>query len=66
MVNLLIQNFTPFLVLHLLPFQIEEYQRKGGIITKQDPVGPSWEDQPPLPPQHVLYLPLSYRKTSAS
>ena len=62
MVNLLIQNFIPFLVLHLLPFQIEEYQKKGGIITKQDPMGPSWED----PPQHVLYLPLSCRKTSAS
>ena len=53
-VNLGYPKFHPFLVLHLLPFQIEEYQRKGGIITKQDPMGPSWEDPPthttcPLP-----------------
>ena len=47
MMNLSIQNFTPFLVPPLVPLRIEEYQRKGGIETKQGPVGP-FQVQKPL------------------
>ena len=35
-INLSTQIFLSFLVPHLFPFKIEEYQRKGGIETEQD------------------------------
>ena len=48
MISLSVQNIIPFLVPYLLPFKIEEYQIKQGVITEQDSVGPSQET--PLPP----------------
>ena len=41
MINLSIQNFIPFLLSHLFLLRIEEQQRKGRFVTKQEPVGPS-------------------------
>ena len=41
MINLSIQNFVPVLVIASTPLRIEEYQRKGGTESKQDPVGSS-------------------------
>ena len=46
MINLSVQNFILFLFPPPIPLRIEEYQRKGGIETKQDPVGPSRVQKP--------------------
>ena len=53
MINLSIQNFIPFLV-PPVPLRIEEYQRKGGIETKQDPSGPSWVQKPLHAPRFLF------------
>ena len=50
MINLSIQNFTPFVALPLFPVKIEEYQRKEGIKTEQDPAGPSRYKSPSMSP----------------
>ena len=54
MINLSIQHFIPFLVLHLSLLKTEEYQRKGGFEMEWDPM---------VLPLHVLHLPFVYGKT---
>lgn len=49
-----------FLVPQLFPLNTEEYQRKGGIITEQEPIVASQD----RPLDHVLHLPLIWRKNS--
>ena len=53
MINLCIQNFITSLV--PVPLRIEEYQRKVGIKTKQDPAGPSWVQKPLCVPPFLVY-----------
>ena len=54
MINLSIQYFIPFLVLHLSLLKTEEYQRKGGFEMEQDHM---------VLPLHVLCLLFVYGKT---
>ena len=54
MINLSIQHFIPFLVLHLSLLKTEEYQRKGGFEMEWDPM---------VLPLHVLHLPFVYGNT---
>ena len=58
MINLFVQHFIPFLVLHLSLLKTEEYQRKGGFEMEQDAMA--------LPLHvllHVLRLPFVYGNT---
>ena len=41
--------YIPFLILHLFSLKTEEFQRKGEIVTEQDPMRPS-QDRPFLCP----------------
>ena len=52
MINLSIQYFIPFLVLHLSLLKTEEYQRKGGFEMEQDHMVLAHL-------QHVLCLPIA-------
>ena len=62
--NLSTQNCFPFLILHLFPLKIEEYQREvEGIVTEQDPMRHPVSLGQNL---HVLCLPLICRRTLAS
>ena len=54
MINLSIQSFTHFLVPYMIPLKTEKDQRKGGIVTEQDPMRDSQDRFPTLLPATCL------------